>query len=135
MAEQPVFQQRDYWIYEAGNATRAKSTRLQSNLEVPLWVGKTWGYETEGRRANLPAASTGSPLRGQVDCAVKAVDKLTVRAGTFEAFRCKCDCELLIGEGQYQSGCGTWTIGYAPDIKNVIETKTASTASSMEMIQ
>jgi hypothetical protein len=135
MAEQPVLQKGDYWIYQAGNAARAKSTGLYPNLRFPLWVGKTWGYETEVRRANLPPSSTGSPLRGQVDCAVKAVDKLTVKAGTFETFRCECDCELLIVEGQYQSGCGTWTIWYAPEVKNVIQTKTASTSSSMELIE
>ena len=86
VAEQPVLQQGDYWIYETGNATRAKSTRLYSNLNFPLWVGKTWSYETEVRRAHLPPTSTGSPLRGQVDCAVKAVDKLTVKAGTSRHF-------------------------------------------------
>jgi hypothetical protein len=134
-AEQPLFQKGDFWIYEAGNAARSKSTGLYPNLNFPLWIGKTWSYETEVRRAYLPPSSMGSPLRGQVDCAVKAVEKLTVRAGTFEAFRCECDCELLIGEGQYQSGCGTWTMWYAPDVKNVIQTKTASTSSSVELIQ
>jgi hypothetical protein len=134
-AEQPIFQQGDFWIYEAGNAARTKTTGLYPNLDFPLWIGKTWNYETEVRRAYLPPSSMGSPLRGQVDCAVKAVDKLTVKAGTFEAFRCECDCELLIGEGQYQSGCGTWTMWYAPDVKNVIQTQTASTSSSVELIQ
>jgi hypothetical protein len=135
MAEQPLFQKGDFWIYEAGNAVRTKSTGLYPNLNFPLWIGKTWSYETEVRRAYLPPSSMGSPLRGQVDCVVKAFDKLTVRAGTFEAFRCECDCELLIGEGQYQSGCGTWTIWYAPDVKNVIQTETANTSSSVELIQ
>jgi hypothetical protein len=135
VAEEPVLQPGDYWIYEMGNATRAKSTRLHPNLAFPLWVGKTWSYETEVQRAYLPPTSGGSTLRGQVDCAVKAVDNLTVKAGTFVAFRCECSCELLIGEGIYQSGCGAFTIWYAQDVKNVIQTKTASTSSSMELLQ
>ena len=117
IAEQPVLQQGDFWIYEAGNAARVESTGLYPNLASPLWVGRTWSYETEVRRAHLPSASTGSPMRGQVDCAVKGFDKLTVKAGNFAAFRCECDCELIIGEGQYQSGCGTWTMWYAPEGK------------------
>jgi len=135
VAEQPVLQQGDYWIYEMGNVTRAKSTRLQPNLDFPLWIGKTWSYETEVRRVNSPPTSKASPLRGQIDCSVKAFDKMTVKAGTFGAFRCECDCELLSGVGIYQSGCGAFTIWYAQDVKNVIQTKTPSTSTSMELIE
>jgi len=135
VAEQPVLQQGDYWIYEMGNVTRAKSTRLQPNLDFPLWIGKTWSYETEVRRVNSPPTSKASPLRGQIDCSVKAFDKMTVTAGTFGAFRCECDCELLSGVGIYQSGCGAFTIWYAQDVKNVIQTKTPSTSTSMELIE
>ena len=135
VAEQPLLQQGDYWIYETGSATRAKSTRLYSNLAFPLWIGKTWSYETEARRANLPPISTSSPLRGQVDCSVKAFDKMTVKAGTFGAFRCECNCELLSRVGIYSSGCGAFTIWYAQDVKNVIQTKTASTSTSMELVE
>ena len=135
VAEQPVLQQGDYWIYEMGNATRAKSTRLHPNLAFPLWIGKTWSYETAVRRANLPPISTNSLLRGQIDCSVKAFDKLTVKAGTFGAFRCECDCELLSGVGLYQSGCGAFTIWYAQDVKNVIQTKTPSSSTSMELLE
>ena len=46
-AEQPLFQKGDFWIYEAGNAARTKSTGLYPNLNFPLWIGKTWSYETE----------------------------------------------------------------------------------------
>src|SRR4051812_31162958 len=129
-AEQPLLQSGDFWIYETGNGTRAKSTKLQANLAFPLWIGKTWSYETEVRKSNLPPAATPSPGRGRVDCLVKSIDELTVHAGKFSAFRCECLCELLTGVGQYLPGCGAWTIWYSPDAKNVVQTKTASTSSS-----
>ena len=135
VAKQPVLQQGDYWIYEMGNETRAKSTRLYPNLAFPFWIGKTWSYETETRKFNSPPTSKASSARGQIDCSVKAFDKMTVKAGTFDAVRCECNCELLLGEGMYQSGCGAFTIWYAQDVKNVIQTKTPSTSTSMELVE
>ena len=122
-------------LRKLGNGTHAKSTRLYSNQNFPLWIGKAWRYEIEVRRGRFAAKQYGFPLAwtGRLRC--KAVDRLTVRAGTFEAFRCECDCELLIGEGQYQSGCGTWTIWYAPDIKNVHANKNCTHLYAIELIE
>ncbi len=63
IAAQPVIQQDDYWIYERGYSTRVKSTRLLSNLDFPLWIGKTWRYESGANRPNQPPTSTASPTR------------------------------------------------------------------------
>jgi len=134
-AEQPVLQPGDFWVYESGNATRQKATGLYPNLEFPLWVGKSWSYESEARRANLPPSSTASPLRARVDCYVARFDQVSVRAGSFGAFECDCQCHLLTGIGQYEDGCGDWTLWYAPDVKNVILRKTDNTATSMELIE
>jgi hypothetical protein len=39
----------------------------------------------------------------------------------------------LGGEAFYQESCGMWTIWYGPEVKNVVKTKTHSTASSFEL--
>ena len=55
-------------------------------------------------------------------------------AGSFGAFQCECQCHLVGGEAFYQEGCGVWTIWYVPEVKNVVKTKTQSTASSFELV-
>jgi hypothetical protein len=35
----------------------------------------------------------------------------------------------------YEPGCGDWTIWYAPAVKNIIRTKTASTETSLELVE
>ena len=68
IAAEPVIQQGDYWIYERGNSTRAKSTRLLSNIKFPLWIGKSWRYDIEARRRNQPTTSTASPIPAWAEC-------------------------------------------------------------------
>jgi hypothetical protein len=135
IAAEPVIQPGDYWIYERGNSTRAKSTRLIPNLHFPLWIGKTWRYESGARRPNQPPTSTDSPIPAWVECYVTAIGDVTVPAGTFKAFQCECQCNIVGGERFYQEGCGVWTTWYVPEVKNVVKTKTASTASSFELVQ
>jgi hypothetical protein len=135
IAAQPVIQQGDYWIYQRGDSTRAKSTRLLSNLDFPLWIGKTWRYESGARRPSQPPTSTASPIPAWVECYVVAFRDVTVPAGSFGAFQCECQCRLIGGEGFYQEGCGVWTIWYVPEVKNVAKTKTESTASSFELVE
>ncbi len=135
LAEQPVLQQGDFWVYALGNGTRTKSTRLFPNIGFPLWVGKTWSYEGETRRRNLPPTSTASPLRTQVTCYVGAFHQVSVTAGTFGAFQCECQCELLPRLVGYQEGCGVWTDWYAAEVKNIIRRKAESTAASFELVE
>ena len=71
IAPQPVIQQGDYWIYERGDSTRLKATTLISNLHFPLWIGKTWRYESGARRSNQPPTSTASPTPAWVECYVR----------------------------------------------------------------
>ena len=134
IAAEPTIQQGDYWIYERGNSTRAKSTRLLSNIKFPLWIGKSWRYDIEARRRNQPPTSTASPIPVWAECYVAAFSDVTVAAGRFGAFQCECQCHLVGGEGFYQEGCGVWTIWYVPEVKNVVKTKTEGSASSFELV-
>ena len=132
VAERPIIQQGDYWVYERGNLTRAKSGALAANIGFPLWVGKQWSYEGGAVRAGQPATSP-SRIRTTMDCHVVAFNQITVTAGAFGAYECECRCTHL--DPGYEPGCGQWTIWYAPDVKNVIKIKTGSTESSMELIE
>ena len=110
IAERPMVQRGDYWVYERGNLTKAKSTVLPPNIGFPLWIGKTWNYESEARTSNQPPTATASPMRAQIDCSVTRFDQVAVKAGTFGAFQCECQCQLLTGVGFYQDGCGSVTV-------------------------
>ena len=134
IAAQPVIQQGDYWIYERGDSTRVKATSLIFNLQFPLWLGKTWRYESGARRPNQPPTSTASPTPAWVECYVSGFRAVTVPAGSFGAFQCECQCHIVGGEAFYQEGCGEFTIWYVPEVKNVVKTKTQSTATSFELL-
>ena len=133
IAAQPVIQQGDYWIYERGDSTRVKATSIISNLHFPLWIGKTWRYESEARRPNQPPTSKAS-IPAWIECYVDALSDVTVPAGNFRAFHCECQCRLVGGEGFYQEGCGELTIWYVPEVKNVVKMKTQSTTGSFELV-
>ena len=134
IAAQPVIQQGDYWIYERSDSTRVKATSLIFNLQFPLWLGKTWRYESGARRPNQPPTSTASPTPAWVECYVSGFRAVTVPAGSFGAFQCECQCHIVGGEAFYQEGCGEFTIWYVPEVKNVVKTKTQSTATSFELL-
>jgi len=132
MAERPVMQQGDFWVYERANTTRAKTTAVAANVGFPLWIGRRWSYEGSAVRAGQPATSP-SRITTAIDCDVMAFKQVTVAAGAFEAFECECRCTHL--SPGYEPGCGQWTVWYAPDVKNIIKVKTGSTESSMELIE
>ena len=47
IAEQPVLQQGDYWIYQTVSLARGKTATLAANIGFPLWLGKVWTYDGE----------------------------------------------------------------------------------------
>ncbi|MBI4488828.1 MAG: hypothetical protein HY694_07050 [Deltaproteobacteria bacterium] len=61
--------------------------------------------------------------------------EITVTAGKLGAFECKCRCSVIAAGAIYEPDCGEWTFWYAPQAKNIIKTKTESTASTMELVQ
>lgn len=54
--------------------------------ELPLQVGKSWST-----RHRLTVGATGNTVDYQFSCKVEAFEKVTVRAGTFDAFRVHCN--------------------------------------------
>ncbi len=130
LAERPVLQQGDYWVYERGNLTRVKTTTLPTNIGFPLWIGKTWSYYSEA----LPLGHSQTSIRvpARIDCYAVAFKQVVVAAGAFGAFECECRCTAT--DPAWDPWCGSWTIWYAPEVKNIIGTKTESTATSMELV-
>lgn len=133
LAERPILQQGNYWLYQRGNTTKAKTTALVGNLGFPLWIGKRWSYETEMVHTGLPSSVKTNRMPAQWDCQVAGFESVTVAAGTFQAFECRCGCTHLMPG--YEPGCGLQTIWYAPEVRNIIQIKTGSTESSMELIE
>jgi hypothetical protein len=133
-AESPVLQKGEYWVYERANSTRVKTVGLAAKIGFPLWIGKSWSYEGEALlRGQSPETSKRLRTPTRINCQATAFRQVTVTAGTFAAFECECQCEVLTGP--YDSSCGQWTIWYAPEVKNVIRLKTESTATTMELIE
>lgn len=135
VAEGPKLQAGDYWIYERADGRRMKAGAgtFFSHLGFPLWVGKTWKYPSEAtRRGHDPATSSRIPA--EIECEVTGFKETKVTAGTFDSFECKCRCEHYAGS-HYESGCGEWTVWYAPKAKNIIRIKTESTATTAELVE
>jgi hypothetical protein len=116
-------QRGDYWVYQLGNLTRVKATTLAADVGFPLWLGKVWSYEGQATRVGQSPTGATPRLLTRIDCRVTVFNRVTVAAGTFDAFECECQCTIL-SAGYYESGCDTWTIWYAPAVKNIIRTKT-----------
>ena len=134
IAEQPSLTAGDYWVYERANATRVKTAALAAKIGFPLWIGKTWSYESEALlRGQSPETSKRLRAPTRIDCQTAGFKQITVTAGTFAAFECECQCTVL--SGSYDSSCGQWTIWYAPEVKNIIKLKTESTATTMEFVE
>jgi len=135
IAEGPILQSADYWVYERADGRRVKAGPATSlaNLHFPLWVGKWWSYDSEAVRAGYSPQSTSRRLPVRIDCEVADFKQVAVAAGNFAAFECKCRC-TVIGPGEYEPDCGEWTFWYAPQAKNIIRTKTQSTANTIELV-
>jgi hypothetical protein len=121
-------------VYQRANLEKIGSNTLFPNIEFPLWVGKSCMYEAEALRAGQPQTSKAGRARVRIQCYARAFTEVTVAAGTFGAFECECQCELT-NIGRYEPGCGSWTLWYAPSAKNMVKTKTESTATSFELLE
>jgi len=135
IAERPVTTAGDYWVYELADMRKVKGgTTLLANINFPLWVGKTWSYPGGALLMGQPRESKEFRIPTQIDCDVADFRQIAVTAGRFEAFECKCRCSVIDTGALYRPDCGEWTFWYAPQAKNIIKTKTESTAGTMELV-
>ena len=133
IAEGPILQSDDYWIYRRADGTRMKlgAGTLLSQIEFPLWLGKVWKSASTASKLGGPVTGRRTPV--EIECVAAALESITVTAGTFEAFRCDCQCTVSGMIGVYDDNCGTWIVWYAPQAKNVVMLKTENTADSAEL--
>ena len=133
IAEGPILQAEDYWIYRRPDGTRIKAGAgtLLSKVEFPLWVGRAWKFPSTAYISGQP--ETGHRTPAEIECEATAFKPVTVAAGSFEAFECRCECKLTGAGGVYDPDCGRWTVWYAPQVKNIVKIKTESTATSFEL--
>ncbi len=133
VAESPVLQRGEYWVYQRGNGTSSKITTRFPNVEFPLWIGRSWSYDGQSLargRSDPSSKATRVPVR--TECVVTAIKQVTVPAGIFEAFESQCSCLVVASKDR---GCGLSTIWYAPTVKNVVSRKTDDTATSFDLIE
>ena len=135
IAEGPVLQADEYWIYGKTDGSRMKlgAGTLLSRIEFPLWLGRVWKYPDTA--SMLGGSVTGRRTDVEIECVAAAYEPITVTAGTFEAFRCKCQCTVSGMIGVYNEDCGTWNAWYAPQAKNIVLLKTENTASTAELVE
>lgn len=128
LAEGPRYQPEDSWIYERGDGRKVRFregtfvANQLANLSFPLWVGKRWSYR--GQSGRLVIAQ-------EIDCEVVDFKQMTVTAGAFGAFECRCQC-LIPG---YDRNCGERSLWYAPAAKNIIKTKAPGTRELFELVE
>jgi hypothetical protein len=133
VAEGPLLQAGDYWIYSRADGSRMKlgAGTLLSRLEFPLWVGRVWKFDTTAPMRGGPTAGRRTDV--EVECVATAFESVTVTAGQFEAFQCKCQCTVFGLNDVYDENCGTWKVWYAPQAKNIVLIAADSTAGSAEL--
>ena len=130
IAEQPTEDSGSSWVYESAHGRRGTMRNLLGNYGFPLWVGKSWSYEStaiiEGEN---PEKAFRLPT--EIDCNVLSFKQITVIAGTFGAFQCVCDC-IIVGEPEIS--CNQWTLWYAPEVKNTIRWDDEASDRNWELV-
>jgi hypothetical protein len=95
--------------YMSGEGKRTWRPSAQT-LSFPLSVGKEWKVDAKGTTAAAREAS----LQGA--CKVSAYEKVTVKAGNFDAFKVECDTEFYV-YGPGVRGTARVVVWYSPAVK------------------
>ena len=135
VVEGPILGMEDYWIYQKPDGTRTKrgAGNLLYHVEFPLWVGRAWRLPSTASLLGQPPGTRSIPV--EIECFAAAYDSITVKAGKFAAFECRCECMIAGATGGYDPYCGKWTFWYAPRAKNIVAVIAESTAASAELIE
>ena len=135
IAEAPVIEPGDYWVYVRPDGTKFKN-RTDSSLRYvsfPLWIGKSWSYETQSRGRYLQGFAERAALRIDNRCEVLSYKPVTAVGETFDAFECRCECSVPGDMDAFQ--CPVWTFWYAPAVKNIVRLDGESTAFSYRLAE
>lgn len=138
IAEAPSVEPTYFWRFEAGDGKKylTRPTSALKDVSFPLWLGKTWEYETLRNRTRGESPAAGTPVPMDVECRVASFGSVTVPAGTFDAFECRCDCsERLSILTRYDGSCGSWTFWYSPAAKNYVKVSAESPADSLQLVE
>jgi len=135
IVEGPTLGMEDYWIYQRPDGSRIKlgAGNLLYHVEFPLWVGRVWRLPSTASLLRQPQGTRSIPV--EIECFAAAFEPITLKAGEFEAFECRCQCMIAGAAGGYEPDCGRWTFWYAPRAKNIVSIITESTTGSAELIE
>ncbi|HEY2986963.1 MAG TPA: hypothetical protein VGL11_04505 [Candidatus Binatia bacterium] len=135
LAEGPVLQADDYWIYKRADGTRIKAGAgsMLAKVEFPLWIGRVWRYDSSAHLMGHAENAPRTPV--VIECAANRLVSITVPAGRFDAFQCRCECTIVGASGVYERECGEWTLWYAPQARNIVKTKGESTANAFDLVE
>lgn len=104
--------------YMSGDGKRIWRPHNQTNA-FPMSVGRQWKVDAKG----VNAGGRDNALEGT--CKVSAHEKVSVKAGTFDAFKVECDFEFYT-YGASIRGNGRLVYWYAPAAKFTVRTELMS---------
>ncbi|MDH3443319.1 MAG: hypothetical protein OEN50_05290, partial [Deltaproteobacteria bacterium] len=115
VVEGPIVGMDDYWIYQRPDGSRVKlgAGNPLYRIEFPLWVGKIWRFSSTATSIlNRPAGTASIPV--EIECFAASLESITIKAGNFDAFECRCECMIAGATGGFERFCGKRTFWYAP---------------------
>ncbi len=86
--------------------------------KFPMSIGVAWKQEFHS------TATNGQSYSAFMNGRVVALEKVTVPAGVFDAYRIECDVESQSTDANVNTSKGSKTIWYAPAIRNYIRSET-----------
>jgi hypothetical protein len=96
--------------YLSGDGKRVVKPSTQE-LSFPLSQGRQWKVNTTG------VTRGGADVTSEGECKVAAFEKITVKAGTFDAFKVECTSEFHVYGRQSVQGTHRRVYWYSPTVK------------------